>query len=124
MESNNLVLGKIPCNGGSMCKTYEESMFIRIGVPEINVLYPFFENNYDTNNIHYLYYNYANGNIELLRKKDAEYDNYKQLEIINIFLHGSIYFIEIIDKEILHKHLLDERVLLERQLNNDEGKTL
>ena len=122
MDSNSLILGRIPSNGGGICKTYEESIIRKI----------------DYEKDHIVKFSICNGSVmreklyintetkDIVLESDIEENNedlngYKEAEILSIYPmpfsanYGTHYeyIIEVIDKESLHKHLLDERMLLE-----------
>ena len=118
MEENNLILGRIPGGCGGIHKTYEES-FIRIVEGKIIDCL--------RNGLNFKFYIDSSSNNELvilanLEKKSSA--SLKEAEIINIFASpisnsynreriDNEYYVEYIEKDILHRHLIDERMQVE-----------
>ena len=132
MESNNIILGSIPGNCGGIHKTYEESIIIGLSHLNYRDLYKTF--NYNINDPFRLYLYKKEGTFMALRKSlvnNAEdKEDYIEYEIINLYiLQPEQSIVEVIDKRILHKHLLDERLNIDRisnkveELNQEEYKT-
>ena len=118
MESNSLLLGRIPGSGSGLRKTYEESIFLKVNEETMESIL--------TNNR--IFYNY---NTRTSCNNPNGDSNFKEMAIIGInqFFHFSMRYeklvpynvIEIIDKNILHRHLLEEKIMLEN-LNQESAK--
>ena len=127
MESNNYILGRIPGNSGGIHKTYEESIIMKLH--HLNYRELFNNGPYDVNNPFKLYYSKSDKSFVTLRKKHVELseekDNYNEYEIINLYIVGpENVIVEVIDKKILHQHLLSERMIIERILRKEEELNL
>lgn len=116
MESNNLVLGRIPGSGSGLRKTYEESIFLDLSNESKLVSCSF-----DSRSK--LYIDLDHNEVTILKSKTNLEDpsKYRELEILSIlpYTYGektTYYMLEVIDKEILHRHLVEERMLLEEQI--------
>ena len=99
---NNMLLGPIPGNGGGLRKTYEESILF---------------NNVDRYLIESVMQNYPNKQKLYISKEGVlsnnNFDDSKEVEIIGFYPYlidsDSVrYAIEVIDKEVLHEHLVSE----------------
>lgn len=118
MESNNLVLGRIPGSGSGLRKTYEESIFLDLsGSNESKLVSCSFDSRSK------LYIDLDHNEVTILKSKTNLEDpsKYRELEILSIlpYTYGektTYYMLEVIDKEILHRHLVEERMLLEEQI--------
>lgn len=103
---NNMVLDSIPGNGGGIRKTYEESLLY------YNV------SSYLLNNVMQdgpfrkkLYLSNSGGLV--VENSDTNSKDYREAEIIAFYPYRTgeydcKYAIEVIDKEILHEHLVNE----------------
>ncbi len=103
METNSIITGCIPGNQNGIHKTYEESFLIALH--NRTFLYDIFNKKADT-------YLTEKGNIVI---SDEEYSkNMKRVELLNVYpIASDTYFVcEFIEPEILHRHLLDERLRL------------
>ena len=107
MENNSLIMGRIPCGGGGFCKTYEESIF-----------YDKYEIREAINNKAYLS---KSGQPYFGERKSMED---RELIIIRIYPYGDsgrYFLLELIDKDILHAHLEDEREIIERLIDSGQN---
>ena len=115
MDNNNFILGRIPSNGGGICKTYEESMLEFVISDEYKTC--LMNNKTFFYNIEYEYI-YINEENEKKNPDDKELVVLSILPYGGASQYGGLYFeyiVELIDKDILKAHLLDERMLLEEQ---------
>ena len=121
MESNNYILGRIPGSGSGIRKTYEESFFIELSYTEEDKI---IESNLNLRKK--LYLNKETN--EIVLGKDS--DEYIELEVLAILPYTCtsnskvFYLMEVIDKRILHRHLVEERSMMERLIaSNMERNT-
>ena len=131
MESNSLLLGRIPGSGTGIRKSYEESFFVEDRSND-SLCYVKTEDKRDRYGglITKGKYEYSGDKFyfnkrtdKLIKSSNIEdesiYDkeDYKELVILSIYPYTvgtSLYYLyEVIEKDILHKHLLDEKMLLE-----------
>ena len=118
MESNSLLLGRIPSNSGGIGKTYPESVIIFIDHYDSKLIKSALGNGYKKEN---LYINKKSG--DLVLESDRSDDcQYSLVEILNILPYGGTsergsryfdFFVEVIEKDILYRHLQDERAIIE-----------
>lgn len=126
-ESNSLILGRIPTNGGGICKTYPESIIRYIDEDNKHMItFPLHNNSVMREKL-FIEKNSNEVVVESCIDEDGkESNNYKEAEILSIYPmpytseYGTHYryFIEVIEKDILMKHLMDERMILEDIRNN------
>lgn len=114
MESNSLIIGRIPGSGEGIRKTYEESMFVDLWKESVLT---------DTrlNRREKVYINKETNEIIYESHLPNDKTNCKELDVLALIPYtrnGSSYCLcEVIEKDILHKHLMEERLLAEEQLN-------
>ena len=122
MESNNLILGRIPTNGGGICKTYPESIIRYIDNDNSHMIKFPLHNNAVMREKLYIDKNSNEIVIESsLNEEDKNASDYREAEILSVYplmftsQYGTHYeyFIEVIEKEVLLNHLRDERILME-----------
>ena len=122
MESNNLILGRIPTNGGGICKTYPESIIRYIDNDNSHMIKFPLHNNAIMREKLYIDKNSNEIVIESsLNDEEKNTSDYREAEILSIYplmftsQYGTHYeyFIEVIEKEVLLNHLRDERMLME-----------
>ena len=115
MENNALITGVIP-GGGAFHKTYEESFLYYIKNADREKLFV------DPKNMG-LFLDPINNSIFCIELK--ELPNYssklRRLEIIGILDSRNLLLFELIDAEILHKHLLQEAYERQRIIENGRG---
>ena len=103
--ANNIILGSIPGSGGGLRKTYEESILF------YNVSYFLIEKVLDSCSKRQKLY-LSNKGVLFSEEYKHNHDNYREVEIIGFYpylLGNSTQFaVEVIDKQILHEHLLEE----------------
>ena len=115
MESNGLLLGKI---GGSF-KTYLESFIKEISEEDIEYI----------SNYHHKLYRNESGSVRTYKsdnKNEAEKFG-KEVVILSLipsYENKGYYIAELIDKDLLIKHLQDERMILEDLRNNNNPMSL
>ena len=116
MESNSLILGRINANG-ALTKTYIESKFVDVDAEELRGLITK-EKVYMTKDN------------QIISDVSELNSNLKEVVIIGVCPYnryafsGSTYsrfFVEIIEKGILLRHLKDERMILEDLRNNNNN---
>ncbi len=112
METNSIITGRIPGNENGIHKTYEESFFIVLH--NRTLIYDIF--NKKTN-----LYLTDNGSILAIDEPDS--DSWKRLELLNVYpISSDVYFMcEFIEPEILHRHLVDEKLRL-TELGDSYGR--
>ncbi|MBR4178725.1 MAG: hypothetical protein IKR57_05220 [Bacilli bacterium] len=133
MESNNLILGRIPTNGGGICKTYPESIIRYIDNDNSHMIKFPLHNNAVMREKLYIDKNSNEIVIESsLNEEDKNASDYREAEILSVYplmftsQYGTHYeyFIEVIEKEVLLNHLRDERMLMEDIRNGALSLTL
>ena len=133
MESNNLILGRIPTNGGGICKTYPESIIRYIDNDNSHMIKFPLHNNAVMREKLYIDKNSNEIVIESsLNEEDKNASDYREAEILSVYplmftsQYGTNYqyFIEVIEKEVLLNHLRDERMLMEDIRNGALSLTL
>lgn len=133
MESNNLILGRIPTNGGGICKTYPESIIRYIDNDNSHMIKFPLHNNAIMREKLYIDKNSNEIVIESsLNDEEKNTSDYREAEILSIYplmftsQYGTHYeyFIEVIEKEVLLNHLRDERMLMEDIRNGALSLTL
>ncbi len=103
MEENNLILGKITNGRGGIGRTYSESMIITLSSIDIYKL----TRKTDREKL----YITSSGKIFI---SDKDTDMCKELEILNMIYNcENEYFVEVIKKDALYRHLRDERMQVE-----------
>ena len=137
MESNDLILGRIPSAGGGIRKTYPESIIRLFAGYDKDLIQKALSNDFTFREK--LYVQKSTNDIitesEMKRYKAENEQNskeiFKEVEILCVVpfggasQHGGLYhnyFIEVIEKDILYRHLRDERYIIEREL--EKGSTL
>ena len=119
MNSNSIIIGGLPTKGGGINKTYLESKFKMVDANFLSRLY----SNEKTKKT-YVYMD-KNENIDIYSEKFNKEDGLTEVEILSVFplnideYFSSCFLIEVISKEILLEHLLDERMNIERGINNE-----
>ena len=107
MDYNSLILGRIPCVGNGICKTYQESI--------IRYFY-----DYDLKAGEPVYLSATNG--IYFGERASEED--KDMEVLRIYAYGESarhFLVEFIDKDILRAHLQDERDIIERLIESGQN---
>lgn len=124
VDSNNIILGRINSGSGGLNKTYEESRIIMVDSKYASRIF-------STDTPDKLYLSKSDGSVFI--GSDYSKEEYTELEIISVLpyggtsQYGGMYFsflIEVIDKNILHTHLMDERNQIERLNENILERTL
>lgn len=124
VDSNNIILGRINNGSGGLNKTYEESRIIMVDSKYASRIF-------STDNPDKLYLSKSDGSVFI--GSDYSKEEYTELEIISVLpyggtsQYGGMYFsflVEVIDKNILHTHLMDERNQIERLNDNILERTL
>ncbi len=119
MNSNSIIIGALPTKGGGINKTYLESKFKMV---EANFLSRLYSNQKIKKT--YVYMD-KNENIDIYTEKFNKEDGFIEVEILSVFplniseYYSSHFLIEVISKEILLEHLLDERMNIERTIDNE-----
>ena len=109
---NSLILGRIPSSGGGICRTYEESI--------INYVYCLDDKLNKSNQVYLSKYRGI-----YFGNKEREED--KEMVLLGAYPYGEhekYFLVELIEKDILHAHLLDERMNIERLINSQEDMAL
>ncbi|MBR4177735.1 MAG: hypothetical protein IKR57_00110 [Bacilli bacterium] len=113
MENNGIITGAIPSASNSIHKTYEESFFIRLTDGEKDNLF-WYPGKYG------LFFNNKERTVDVLEFNSEESSKRSKLEILNMaYINGYAILFEVIDANILHKHLMQEAY--ERQLIIDNN---
>ena len=116
--TNSLIMGRIPTNGGGISKTYQDSIIRYIHNEDSYIVKDALRNDSGREKL----FLDKNTNCIVLESKLEAEGNYKELEILQVLPYGDIneygtryfdYFVEVIEKELLHRHLLDERSIVE-----------
>ncbi len=125
VDSNSIILGKINNGSGGLNKTYEESRIIMLDSKYATCIF-------STEEIHKIYLSKSDNSI-VIDPANYNKDEYIELEILSVYpfggtsQYGDMYFsflVEVIDKNILHMHLIDERNQIERLNENIQERTL
>ena len=128
MDNNSFIYGKIPTSSGGISKTYPESIIRLISENEErhNHIISYSLSNHKSREK--LYLEKSTNNI-VLESKRNDNDSYKELVVLSVFPYGGIsshgyeyfsYLIEVIEKDTLYRHLKDERMIIERELQNEQ----
>ena len=119
MESNSLILGRIPGSGSGLRKTYLESKFIYLTRELASKIW----------NGYKLYYNPS----KVDKYSDIKDEDSIEMEVLEIhqffddhsYQSVDTYFVaEVIEKDVLLRHLRDERMILEDMRNKDKEMSL
>ena len=120
--TNSLTLGRIPGSGSGFRKTYEESIFMYVDNDIVNSFLRDKEKVYYVPNLKTIqpesYFKYHSVFMDDYREYVVLAISQFNLSQFNYYSsnHETLepYFVvEVIDKEILHRHLVEERMILE-----------
>ena len=121
MQNNSLIAGKVFDSNEGISQTYMESFFKIVDWPTFEKILTFSHRGLYINNIGG-FIDYAT-DISYISEMDNDKNRYTKIKILKIhpiMINGRQYFIlEVIDTAILHKHLLDERMILEDLRQNN-----